>query len=101
MPFEWHPDAPPPSIETHSLAKLKVLRSYLRAYFDRLNVRPHREEFRLDLVDGFAGGGLFLDGADEVSGTPLVMLEEAEKANVRLNRSRRKQLHINCKRAWP
>ncbi len=97
MPFEWHPDDPPPSIEPHSLAKLRVLRSYLRAYFDRLNVRPQREEFRLDLVDGFAGGGLFLDGAAEVSGTPLVMLEEADQANVRLNMNRRKQLHINCK----
>ena len=97
MTFEWGPDAPPPSIEPHSLAKLKVLRSYLRAYFDRLNVNPQREEFRLDLVDGFAGGGLFLDGADEVSGTPLVMLEEAEQAKVRLNRTRRKKLHVNCK----
>ena len=97
MPFEWHPDAPPPSIEPHSKAKLDVLRSYLRAYFDRLNINPVREEFRLDFIDGFAGGGIFLDGTAEVSGTPLVMLEETEKAGVRLNEKRTKQLHIDCR----
>ena len=97
MPFEWHPDGPPPSIEPHSKAKLEVLRSYLRAYFDRLNVNPVREEFKLDLIDGFAGGGLFLDGTAEISGTPLVMLEETEKAGVRLNEKRTKQLHIDCR----
>jgi len=97
MPFEWHPDGPPPSIEAHSKAKLEVLRSYLRAYFDRLNINPVREEFKLDLIDGFAGGGLFLDGADEVSGTPLVMLEEAQRADIRLNEKRAKRLHIDCR----
>ena len=57
MPFRWHPDESPPPIEAHSKAKLDVLRSYLRAYLDKLNVNPYREEFKLDLVDGFAGGG--------------------------------------------
>ncbi len=97
MPFKWHPDGPPPSIETHSKAKLKVLRSYLRAYFDRLNVNPVREGFKLDLIDGFAGGGLFLDATTEVSGTPLIMLEEAEAAGGRLNERRTKHLHIDCR----
>ena len=80
MSFRWRPDEKPPQIEAHSKAKLRVLRRYLRAYFDRLNVNPHREEFKLDLVDGFAGGGLFSDGNDLVPGSPMVMLEEAEEA---------------------
>ena len=75
VPFKWHPDEPPPLIEHHSRAKLTVLRSYLRAYFDRLNVNPHREEFKIDLVDGYTGGGTFRDGAEVISGTPLIMLE--------------------------
>ena len=96
MQFEWRPDAPPPSIETHSKAKLEVLRRYLRAYFDKLTINPRLDEFKLDLIDGFAGGGSFQDGAVEISGTPLVMLEEAKEAVVRLNKKRKKQLHINC-----
>ena len=95
--FEWHPNKPPPQIEPHSKAKLEVLRRYIQEYFDRLNVYPQREEFRLDLIDGFAGGGTFRDENTELSGTPLVMLEEAEKAEERLNRKRKKRLHINCK----
>ena len=70
MDFRWYPGEPPPSIEEHSKAKPDVLRSYLRAYFDRLNVNPQREEFKLDLVDGFAGGGTFRDGNEILSGTP-------------------------------
>ena len=97
MEFRWSPNEPPPPIEPHSKAKLKVLRSYLRAYFDRLNVRPQREEFKLDLVDGFAGGGTFRDGDEILSGTPLIMLEELESAKKRLNDGRKKPLHFDCK----
>ena len=97
MDFRWHPDEPPPLIEEHSKAKLTVLRSYLRAYFDRLNVNPNREEFKLDLVDGFAGGGTFRDGDESVSGTPLIMLEESKAAKARLNRNRIKPLRLDCK----
>ena len=88
MSFRWHPHEPPPPIEGHSRAKLKVLRSYLRAYFDRLAAHLPRDEFKLDLVDGFAGGGTFLDGEEIVSGTPLIMLEESESARQRLNQDR-------------
>ena len=97
MTFRWHPDELPPLIEEHSKAKLNVLRSYLHAYFDRLNVNPQREEFKLDLVDGFAGGGTFREGDDILSGTPLIMLEESEAARDRLNRNRTKPLRFDCK----
>ena len=97
MPFKWHPNERPPLIEEHSKAKLTVLRSYLRAYFDRLNVNPQREEFKLDLVDGFVGGGTFRDSDEDLSGSPLIMLEESAKAIKRLNRNRTKHLRFDCK----
>lgn len=96
MEFLWQPGDPPPEIEEHSKAKLAVLRTYLRAYFDRLNVGLRREEFKLDLVDGFAGGGLFSDDGEIVSGTPLIMLEEAAAAERRLNKDRIKRLRFDC-----
>lgn len=94
--FQWHPEERPPQIEPHSKAKLEVLRAYLRAYFDRMAVDPRRDEIKLDLVDGFAGGGTFQDGDKVLSGSPLVMLEEAEAARDRLNKGRNKKLEINC-----
>ena len=60
-------------------------------------VNPKREEIKLDLVDGFAGGGTFQDGDKVLSGSPLVMLEEAEAARERLNKRRSKELRINCR----
>ena len=99
MKFNWHPDQPPPVIEAHSYAKLEVLRSYLKAYFDKLNANPSREEFKLDLIDGFAGGGLFHDDSKniDVPGSPLIMLEEYTNAKVRLNQTRNKPLRFDCK----
>lgn len=94
--FQWHPDDRPPQIEPHSKAKLELLRAYLRAYFDRMDINPKREEIKLDLVDGFAGGGTFQDGDKVLSGSPLVMLEEAEAARERLNKKRNKTLKIKC-----
>ena len=97
MLFTWHPNDPPPNLEEHSKAKLAVLRRYLRAYFDRLGTNPARDEFRLDLVDGFAGGGIFQDGNTIESGTPLIMLEESKAAQDRLNRNRIKPLRFDSK----
>ena len=97
LSFVWVPGNPPPSIEEHSLAKLAVLRSYVSEYIDRLCGGSRRDVFKLDLVDGFAGGGLFRDNGVDVSGTPLIMLEEAQAAHVRLNDERVKPLHFDLK----
>ena len=97
MDFSWHPNEPPPQIEQHSRAKLDVLRSYLRAYIDRLNQSPQRETFKMALVDGFAGGGTYSQQNEVVSGSPLVMLEEIAAAKIRLNQTRTKPLKIECK----
>ena len=96
MPFVWHPNSPPPEVEEHSKAKLNVLRRYLCAYFDKMGLNPARDELKLDLVDGFAGGGIFQDGGNTTSGTPLIMLEECRNAQERLNQNRTKPLHFDC-----
>ena len=95
--FQWRVGEPPPEIEDHSKAKLDVLRRYLRAYFERLNINPSRDKFTLDLVDGFAGGGVFRSGAEIMPGTPLTMLEESTRAEKELNRNRSKPLHFDFK----
>ena len=96
MSFTWGPNETP-EIEAHSKAKLTVLREYIRAYIDRLTTGFNRDEFKLDFVDGFAGGGVFQDGGNIISGTPLIMLEETDAAENRLNQDRKKPLRFNCK----
>ena len=97
MSFVWVPGWPAPTVEEHSLAKLRVWRSYVSGYIDRLCGGSPRDVFKLDLVDGFSGGGLFQSEDGEVSGTPLIMLEEAEAAYRRLNRDRVKPLAFDLK----
>ena len=97
MSFVWVPGSPPPSIEEHSLAKLAVFRSYVANYMDRLCQGSRRDVFKLDLVDGFSGGGVFRDDGAEIPGTPLIMLEEAQAAYARLNEKRIKPLHFDLK----
>ena len=95
--FRWQPGESPPLIEDHSKAKLDVLRRYLRAYFERLNINPSRDKFTLDLIDGFAGGGVFQSAEGTASGTPLIMLEESMRAENEFRRNRRKELHFDFK----
>lgn len=96
MEFQWSPNAKSPAIEPHSKAKLAVLRDYLHHYFNILNANPNRDMFKLDLIDGFAGGGTFLHQGITISGTPLIMLEEAKAAETRLNKNRKKELTVDC-----
>lgn len=95
--FRWRVGDPPPDVEDHSKAKLDVLRRYLRAYFERLNINRSRDKFTLDLVDGFAGGGAFRSAGEIVPGTPLIMLEEAKRVEEELNRNRSKPLRFDFK----
>ena len=95
--FCWTPAESPPPIESHSKAKLKVLASYLEKYFDTLNTRLGAEEFKLNLVDGFCGGGTYQSDNGEVLGSPLIMLEETRRAEQRINQNRTKPIHFNVK----
>lgn len=98
MRWRWRVNEDPPALEKHSVAKLEVLRTYLSAYFDKLAINPKREQFKLDIVDGFCGGGTFLnEDKKEVPGSPLIILEEAKKAKQRLNQERRKPLDCDFK----
>lgn len=72
-----------------------MFRSYIRAYIDKLVINPARDEFKLDLIDGFSGGGSFVEDGDRISGTPLIILEELEAAKSRLNAGRTKPLQCD------
>jgi three-Cys-motif partner protein len=83
-----------PALAAHSQAKLDVLRSYIEDYIQILCTgNPGQDRFRLTLVDGFAGGGLY-DGGKY--GSPFVLLQAVQVAEASLNQSRKKRLSIDC-----
>jgi len=83
--YDWLTGA---TLEDHSRQKHKILREYLFKY---LNVRcqiPQQGKFRLAIVDGFAGGGRYKCGA---AGSPILFIEELEKALNTINLYRANQ----------
>ncbi|AEJ01254.1 hypothetical protein Nit79A3_1422 [Nitrosomonas sp. Is79A3] len=95
--YEWKPGQPYPLIQQHSVVKHEILRSYLIAYIKTLISNPRREEFRLALIDGFAGGGAYQHALDskELLGSPFIMLESAKEAELIVNKDRHKPIVLN------
>ena len=87
----------PSAIQQHSIAKHRILQSYLAAYFKTLACLPNQDELRLSLVDGFAGGGLYFhnDTKALIHGSPLVCLAATKEAEFKLNQNRRKSIRLD------
>ncbi|MHA6849555.1 three-Cys-motif partner protein TcmP [Ralstonia pseudosolanacearum] len=78
--------------------KHALLRNYLVDYFLTLVPLPHQDKIQLTIVDGFCGGGLYLnEDGQEVPGSPLVILEAIREAETLLNvrQERRKPILID------
>ena len=93
--YDWSngPDA----IQQHSIAKHRILQSYLSAYFQTLVRSPNQDVLRLTLVDGFAGGGLYYhnDTKETVLGSPFICLDSTKEASFLINQNRHKPVHLD------
>jgi three-Cys-motif partner protein len=94
--YDFKPDGPLAEIKQHSIAKHEVLRTYVVEYIKTLVTSPRRDELRLTLVDGFAGGGVYLHETTKeiVVGSPLVLLDAVEEAQAVLSTARIKPLQM-------
>lgn len=94
---DWQIGKDPPLIRPHSLAKHRVLRAYLERYVSVLTANPRQEQFRVTLVDGFAGGGRYLDcrSKEDRPGSPLIMLKAMDQAAEDAQRKRSKPFHLD------
>jgi three-Cys-motif partner protein len=92
--YEWSLESPT-EIEQHSVAKHDILREYLINYVQTL-VSPYQEEFKLTLVDGFSGGGIYRhkDTRELIYGSPIIMLEAIKHASFLINRKRHKPIEL-------
>lgn len=86
----------PDLIQQHSVAKHRILQAYLAAYFRTLVSSPNQDVLRLTLVDGFAGGGLYVhnDTRELVKGSPFLFLEATREADFLINKDRRKPVQL-------
>jgi three-Cys-motif partner protein len=94
--FEWKhwQSGTLPELEAHSRAKLSVLGSYVTDYICILCADSFgRESFKITLIDGFAGGGVYRGGE---LGSPFTILDAVAAAETKINAGRRKPLLIDC-----
>jgi len=93
--FKWGRDGSAPELHSHSEAKLRVFRDYLGRYL--VTQTQRRRELKLTIVDGFAGGGYFTYRGEEISGSPLMILEVLEAAEQRINRGRSRPVEFSVR----
>lgn len=94
-PYDWKNG--PDLIQPHSIAKHRILEAYLAAYFQTLVSSPNQDVLRLTLVDGFAGGGLYVhsDTRKLVKGSPFICLGATKEAEFQINKDRRKPVKLD------
>lgn len=92
--YSWKDGAAP--IQQHSIAKHRILQSYLSAYFQTLVCSPSQDVLRLTLVDGFAGGGIYYhsDTNELIKGSPFVCLDATREADFLINQDRHKPVKM-------
>jgi three-Cys-motif partner protein len=96
--YTWIWGNPPPLLKRHSEVKHALLRNYLIDYFLTLVSMPQQDKIQLTIVDGFCGGGLYLnEDGQEVLGSPLIILEAIREAEILVNvrQERRKPILID------
>lgn len=96
--YEWSRGGEPPTLLRHSEVKHSLLRDYLVDYFLTLVAAPQQERIQLTIVDGFCGGGRYINEAGEVvPGSPLIILRALEEARARLDfeKQRRKPIEFD------
>jgi three-Cys-motif partner protein len=93
----WAVDRPPPLIRPHSVAKHRVIAKYLLRYIDTLTSNPRIPTFKLTLIDGFAGGGLYLNeqSKQEHFGSPLLMLKAMRESAALVQGRRSKAFNLD------
>lgn len=93
--YVWHPSSTDyPKIDVHSIRKHEVLKEYLRIYVEIVGGYPYSSMLRLNLVDGFAGGGKYITSSGEIhDGSPLLMIDTIETAASVLSLQKKFKLH--------
>ncbi|MES9907918.1 MAG: three-Cys-motif partner protein TcmP [Candidatus Thiodiazotropha sp.] len=83
--YDWKHGA---KLEDHTRKKHEILKRYFREYLLTRCKMPYQEKFRIAIVDGFCGAGLYECGNP---GSPLLFVDGLLRAAIEINIDRHKQ----------
>lgn len=95
--YRWEDKNNPPVLEEHSQVKHDVIKFYLERYISVLCSDPRHDCLRINLIDGFAGGGRYISELDGcvVDGSPLLLVKTIREAESLIKRQRTKPFRIH------
>lgn len=96
---EWE-HGRPALIEAHSLAKHKILGVYVQKYIEVLTAKVfgRASEFKLTLVDGFAGGGTYVDKSGLLyPGSPKILIDAVRNGEASANAGKTLPVKIDAR----
>jgi hypothetical protein len=72
--YEWEIGQPLPLLGEHSQTKHHIISDYLKRYVEVVMAHYSMEKLSMTIVDGFAGGGKYIDGLSKtpVDGSPFL-----------------------------
>lgn len=85
--YDWDGGA---VLDDHTRKKHKILSEYFNEYLRIRCAVPRREKFRLAIVDGFSGAGLYKNGE---YGSPIIFIDTLKRAIKEINLNRAEQGH--------
>lgn len=90
--YDWQIGNPPPDLDDHSQTKHMLIADYLKRYVEVYMSNTAIERLSLTIVDGFAGGGRYLDAQDAtlIDGSPFLILKSIKEAEIAINVGRLK-----------
>ncbi|PCI41035.1 MAG: hypothetical protein COB46_05245 [Rhodospirillaceae bacterium] len=97
--YDWSDPDNLPTLEAHSITKHEVLQAYLHRYLEVLNIDPRIPSFKIYLIDGFCGGGQYVNELTNKlqSGSPAIILDTVRDAEALINLKRDKEFKIHAK----
>lgn len=80
--YDWEN---PPKLDDHSKCKHNIIRDYFSDYLKTRCQSFQQRKFKLAVVDGFSGGGIYYGGEQ---GSPIIFLDTINKTILEINKTR-------------
>lgn len=91
--YDWSDIANPPELDSHSSVKHEIICEYLRRYIAVFTKNPTIDRFRINIIDGFAGGGRYRSpvNSEILPGSPILILRAMRLAEAEINAADRRK----------
>lgn len=96
--YEWEIGQTLPTLNEHSQTKHHIISDYLKRYVEVVMAHYAMEKLSMTIVDGFAGGGRYVDELSKtpVDGSPFLILRAIKEAEATINIGSKKNRCIDA-----